>query len=112
MPVNPTYPGVYIEELPSAVRTVTGVPTSITAFIGRARRGRTNFPVRVQSFGDFERQFGALWEESTMSYAVQQFFQNGGADALIVRVTHPDAATATFPIILGQGGGSFALQAA
>ena len=37
MPVATTYPGVYIEEIPSGVRTITGVATSITAFIGRAR---------------------------------------------------------------------------
>ena len=31
MPVAPTYPGVYIEEIPSGVHTITGVSTSITA---------------------------------------------------------------------------------
>lgn len=91
MPVTPTYPGVYIEELPSGVRTITGVATSITAFIGRALRGPVNEPIRIQSFADFERQFGGLWEESTLSYSVQQFFLNGGADALIVRLFNPAA---------------------
>lgn len=33
MPVTLSYPGVYIEEVPSGVRTITGVATSITAFI-------------------------------------------------------------------------------
>ena len=84
MPVTPTYPGVYIEELPSGVRPIVGVATSITAFIGRALRGKTDTPVRVQSFGDFDRKFGGLWSESTLSYAVQHFFQHGGSDALIV----------------------------
>ena len=37
-----TYPGVYIEEIPSGVRTITGVATSITAFVGRAFRGPTD----------------------------------------------------------------------
>ncbi|MBD2080940.1 phage tail sheath C-terminal domain-containing protein [Leptolyngbya sp. FACHB-17] len=86
MPVPLTYPGVYIEEIPSGVRTITGVATSITAFIGRALKGRIDEPIRVQSFGEFERQFGGLWLKGTMSYAVQHFFQNGGQDALIVRV--------------------------
>ena len=36
MPAAISYPGVYIEEIPSGVRTITGVPTSITAFVGRA----------------------------------------------------------------------------
>ena len=88
MPVTPalSYPGVYIQEIPSGVRTITGVATSITAFIGRALRGPVNEPIRVQSFGEFERIFGGLWAESTLGYAVMQFFLNGGGDALIVRV--------------------------
>jgi len=86
MPVTLSYPGVYIEEVPSGVRTITGVATSITAFVGRARRGPVNDPVRIQNFGDYERLFGGLWEASTMSYAVQHFFLNGGTDALIVRL--------------------------
>jgi phage tail sheath protein FI len=99
MPVTPTYPGVYIEEIPSGVRTITGVATSITAFIGRARKGLANEPGRVQSFADYERQFGGLWVESTLSYAVQQFFLHGGSDALIVRVAK--AATAATLTVSG-----------
>jgi uncharacterized protein len=94
MPVTPTYPGVYIEEIPSGVRTITGVATSITAFIGRALKGEIDEPVRVQSFGDFERLFGGLWDKSPMSYAIEQFFRNGGQDAIVVRVYKEDAAAA------------------
>jgi phage tail sheath protein FI len=106
MPVIPTYPGVYIEEIPSGVRTITGVATSITAFIGRAKRGLVNEPVRIQSFSDFDRQFGGLWTKSTMSYAVQQYFLNGGQDAIIVRV-HNGATTAN----LSLSGGALVLEA-
>jgi phage tail sheath protein FI len=88
MPTAPTYPGVYIEEIPSGVRTITGVATSITAFVGYATRGPVNEPRLVQSFTEFTRVFGGLSALSTMSYAVQQFFQNGGRDALILRVAH------------------------
>ncbi|WP_456429122.1 phage tail sheath family protein [Rhodocaloribacter sp.] len=112
MPTNPTYPGVYIEEVPSGVRTITGVATSITAFIGRAARGPVNAATRVQSFADYERAFGGLWTESTMSYAVQHFFRHGGAEALIVRVFNPGASTLaglTATIDLGDGGGGTAL---
>ena len=101
MPVIPTYPGVYIEEIPSGVRTITGVATSITAFIGRAKRGLVNEPVRIQSFSDFDRQFGGLWTKSTMSYAVQQYFLNGGQDAIIVRV-HNGATTANLSLSTKQ----------
>lgn len=93
MPVTPTYPGVYIQELPSGVRTLAGVATSITAFVGRARRGPVNDPVRIANYGGYERNFGGLWEKSDMSYAVQQYFLNGGTDAIIVRV-HKTAASA------------------
>ena len=60
MPVTPTYPGVYIEEIPSGVRTITGVATSITAFIGRALKGPVDQATRIQSFADYERRFGGL----------------------------------------------------
>jgi len=89
MPVTPTYPGVYIEEVPSEVRTITGVATSISAFIGRALRGPVDDPTTIHSFADYQRIFGGLWVKSTMSYAVQQFFLNGGSEALIVRVHVP-----------------------
>lgn len=97
MPTALTYPGVYIEEVPSGVRTITGVATSITAFIGRALRGEVLKPVRIQSFADYERAFGGLWEDSTMSYAVQQYFLNDGVDALVVRVVN-GAEVATFEL--------------
>jgi uncharacterized protein len=100
MPVTLTYPGVYIEEVPSGVRTITGVATSITAFIGRARRGPTDRPRLVQSFADFERVYGGLWVESLLSHAVQQYFLNGGRDALICRV-HNNAAAATLTLPAG-----------
>ncbi len=96
MPVKATYPGVYIEEVPSGVRTITGVATAITAFIGRAVRGPVNDPVRIQSYGDYDRAFGGLSRESPMSYSTQHFFQNGGTDAIIVRVYRiPSAAQVT-----------------
>jgi hypothetical protein len=86
MPAVLNYPGVYIEELPSGVRTITGVATSVTAFVGRAWRGQLDQPVVLFSYADYEREFGGLWRDSTMSYAVQQFFQNGGSQAVVVRV--------------------------
>ncbi|HKS40149.1 MAG TPA: phage tail sheath C-terminal domain-containing protein [Blastocatellia bacterium] len=86
MPIAPTYPGVYIEEIPSGVRTITGVATSITAFIGRALRGPTDDPVTINSFADFERTFGGLQVSYPMSYAVRDFYLNGGSQAIIVRL--------------------------
>ena len=95
MPITPTYPGVYVEEIPSGVRTITGVATSVTAFIGPARQGPTDRAVRIQSFSAFNRQFGGLWVKSVMGHMVQQFFLNGGSDALIIRVVGDTAVKAT-----------------
>lgn len=89
MPSALTYPGVYIEEVSSGVRTITGVATSITAFVGRALRGPVNEPITVNSFGEFERVFGGLAPDHTVAYAVQDFFGNGGAQAIIVRLYNP-----------------------
>ena len=90
MPSALTYPGVYVEEIPSGVRTITGVATSITAFIGRARRGPVNEAKTINSFGDFETIFGGLWESSSLGFAVRDFFLNGGSQAIIVRLYHGD----------------------
>ena len=85
-----TYPGVYIEEIPSGVHTITGVATSIAAFIGWANMGPTDRAVLVQSWSDFENQFGGLTSSNGtpnyLGYAVNQFFGNGGNQAYIVRL--------------------------
>jgi phage tail sheath protein FI len=91
---NPTYPGVYVLELPSDVRTIVGVSTSITAFIGRAKKGPVDQPTKVNGYVDFDRQFGGLDKKSNMSYSVFQFFQNGGKEAYIIRV-HNNATDST-----------------
>ena len=74
-PTTPTYPGVYIEEIPSGVRTIAGVGTSITAFVGYTARGSLNEAVRVLTFADFEPIFGGLHWNSEVGYAIQQFFE-------------------------------------
>ncbi len=105
MPVALSYPGVYVEEIPSGVRTITGVATSITAFAGWAPQGPTNQAGLVLSWSDFARQYGGLNGNSYLGYAVSQFFLNGGQQAYIIRlVTTGDstpannAATASLPM--------------
>src|SRR4051812_11835362 len=99
MPLIPTYPGVYIEEISGGVRPIEGVPTSTAAFIGRASRGPTDAPRLVTSFTEFERLYGGLWLDAPMTFAVQQYFMNGGRDALICRVHHgATAATLVIPV--------------
>src|SRR5690348_13688514 len=81
-----TYPGVYIEEIPSGVHTITGVATSIAAFAGWAAKGPTGHATLVQSWQDFASQFGGLDSRSYLGYAVNQFFANGGQQAYIIRL--------------------------
>src|SRR5262249_55385881 len=111
MPQTLTYPGVYIEEVPSAVRPITGVATSITAFVGRALRGPVDDAITITSYGDFERIFGGLWLDSNLGYAVQDFYRNGGSTAIVVRV-HKTKANDTASMTLGSGNRALALQAA
>ena len=60
------------------MRVIARAATNIAAFVGRALKGPVNEPVPVRSFADYSRVFGGLWQPSTLSYAVEQFFENGG----------------------------------
>src|SRR2546427_8950937 len=100
MPSALTYPGVYVEEVPSGVHTITGVATSITAFIGRASRGPVNQAITINSFGNFDKQFGGLWDKSSLGFAVRHFFLNGSSQAVVVRLFDPDPGTPA-PLTVG-----------
>lgn len=91
MPVVPaiSYPGVYIQEVPSGSHTIVGVSTSITAFIGRTLRGPVNQATITTSYSDFEESFGGSWSQSYLPDAVRDFYMNGGTQAVIVRLYHP-----------------------
>lgn len=94
MPVQTTYPGVYVEERPSGSRAISGVSTSVTAFVGTTRMGPTDTPVRLTSMAAYVRAFGAPWDEThPTGHAVGHFFANGGTEAVVVRVA-PNGATA------------------
>lgn len=94
MPVTPSYPGVYIEELPNLSHSVTAAPTSVTVFVGYTHPFLTNpdifgTPVEIFSFGDYQASFGGFfdlnpWLPDYVGNAVSQFFENGGANAWVV----------------------------
>lgn len=116
MPVMVSYPGVYIEEVSSGVRTITGVATSIGAFVDFFAQGPMNEATEVLSFADFERQFGGLDARSEASYAIQQFFLNGGSQAYVVRTTTTTNSGTTTPaaaaaIAIQDGSGTTVLTA-
>jgi phage tail sheath protein FI len=95
MPATLLQPGVYIEEIPSGVRTITGVATSIGLFIGWAPRGPLDRAVRLTSFPDYQRAYNGLDRRSLLGYSVKQFFDNGGSDAYVIRIA--DAADPPLP---------------
>src|SRR5437879_1733287 len=86
MPVSPTYPGVYIEEIPSGVHTIIGAATSITAFLGRTLTGPVNRALTLTSFADFEANFGGIDVDYPLGYAVADFFAGGGTQAVVARL--------------------------
>jgi len=74
------------------VRTLVGVSTSLTVLLGRAERGPVGKPVRVSSVAEYEGTFGGRLDDSPMPWSVQDFFLNGGAQAVIIRLFENDAA--------------------
>lgn len=105
MPISPTYPGVYVQELPSGVRTIVGVATSIGAFVGAFARGPADVALLAFNPGEFERDFGGLADAFESSYQVQQFFLNGGTQTWIVRVA-PGAVVASAVLNHNDPGGA------
>jgi len=87
-------PGVYVEEIGAGAHVIAGVPTSTAAFVGATQAGPVAAPLIVHSFAEFEAQFGGLAVDMPLGYAVQQYFTNGGRDALIARAV-PSGPTLT-----------------
>jgi phage tail sheath protein FI len=80
--------GIESVEQSGSDHAIERVPTGIAAFVGRCLKGPVNKPVSVASFSEFSQIFGGLWQPSTLSYAIEQYFENGGREALIVRVAN------------------------
>lgn len=76
--------------------------TAVTAFIGRALKGPVDQPVAIHSFEEYQRLFGGLWQPSTLSYAVEQYFEHGGGKCVVVRVCNgARAPTLELPVATG-----------
>jgi len=94
MPVQVSYPGVYIQEVTSGVRTITGVATSIAMFVGRTAEGEIAKPKLLFSFSDYERAYGTNTDVSEMTDAVRLFFLNGGQQCWVMRISDNTAVRA------------------
>jgi phage tail sheath protein FI len=100
--------GIQVHEDTGSEQAIAETPTAIAAFVGRCLRGPVNRPVQIAGFADFQRIFGGLWQPSTLSYAVEQYFENGGRTAYVVRIANgARCCTLTLP----AGAESLVLQA-
>ncbi len=86
MPVAPTYPGVYVQEVPSGVRTIVGVSTSTALFVGVSADGPMNFPVLCLNYSDFTTTFGEDTTKSDLARYMKLFFLNGGTTCYVMRI--------------------------
>ena len=92
MTVTPSYPGIYIQELPSLVHTIIPAPTSIAVFVGYINpffaNAQYNDAIRLFSFADYQLNFGGFfscpWQPDYVGQAVSQFFSNGGQNCYVV----------------------------
>ena len=112
-------PGVYVEETSFRSKSIEGVSTTTTGFIGPARYGPLDLePEIVTSLGEFERSYGdrqqlnfsdATGMDNYLWHAVRAFFEEGGKRVYISRVFRPVAddddgrASATWPASGGAG---------
>lgn len=94
MVASVSYPGVYVQELASGVRTIVGVGTSIGMFLGRAKMGELNKPIQCLSYEDYVRYFSPDYADSDLGRAVKLFFANGGTQCYAMRIDRGAQASA------------------
>lgn len=87
-------PGVFIEEVPSAVQVVQPVSTSNMGIVGATKRGPTDEATLITSFAQFTRVFGGLISDSRTGLSMAAYFANGGRRSYVVRVMPSDAVEA------------------
>ena len=100
--VTPNNAGLQVEEELGPDHAIERLGSARAAFVGRTLRGPVNRPVLITTFTEFQHAFGGLWQPSPLGYAVEQFFDNGGREALIVRVIN-GARSATLTLRAGDG---------
>jgi uncharacterized protein len=99
--VTPSKQALQVAEERGPDHSISRLATARTAFVGRTLRGPVNRPVFIKSFVEFQQVFGGLWQPSLLGYAIEQFFDNGGREALIVRVVN-GARSATLTLKAGE----------
>lgn len=92
-----TYPGVYIQEVSSGVRPIPLASTSTAAFVGLTEMGPDQATL-VTNWTEFQRFYGGFIRDGYLAHSVFQYFNNGGRQCYIVRVTRSDAAVANVTV--------------
>src|SRR6266540_1928895 len=92
--------GINVLEVDGRVTpALQGAPTSQAGFIIRSKRGVADGRViPITSWASFVEQFGAHMDGAYGAYAIQGFFENGGAIAYVTRVLATDATAATLEV--------------
>jgi hypothetical protein len=80
-----TTPGLYFSVVPRPAEP-SPLRTDVAGFIGRTRRGPIGAPRRVEGWRGYLREFGGLLKDSSATYAIRGYFENGGEVAYVVRV--------------------------
>jgi len=119
MTVTTSYPGIYIQELPSLAHTITPAPTSIAVFVGYTNpfRPGTNYGTAIQlfSFADYQANFGGFfsspWQPDYVGQAVYQFFNNGGPTCYVVALQAQNYYDSTGELKGGIGAANVAVPA-
>jgi len=106
--VTPIHVGLRLEHERGLDAPIARLGTARTAFVGRTLRGPVNRPVFLRTFTEFQQIFGGLWQPSPLGYAVEQFFDNGGREAIVVRVVNGARAST---LTLKAGAGTLLLRA-
>ena len=106
--VTPSSLGLKVQEEHGPDEAIARLGTARTAFVGRTLRGPVNRAILLRSFAEFQHVFGGLWQPSRLGYAVEQFFDNGGREAIVVRAVN-GARSAT--LTLNAGGARLTLRA-
>ena len=87
-------PGVYYERADASPPGIAALRTDIAGFVGITLQGPLDVPVPVQSWRQFQANFGDVTAVGFLAYAVRAFFANGGRKCWVVRVAPPEAAGA------------------
>jgi phage tail sheath protein FI len=115
MTVTTSYPGIYIQELPSLAHTITPAPTSIAVFVGYTNPffpdtspSRYKTAIQLFSFADYQTNFGGFfscpWQPDYVGQAVFQFFQNGGPTCYVVALQAKNYYDGPGGALIGQVG--------